>query len=199
MKAREANDSLEAECKIVRPNPPVPAAPQEARAAEPELLYQLMNDAKDLELRTPNLGGRRGVLSDWITQRWVQLTGKSVTLSDYPWLEGPIGDVDLIGSAFFRRLAEKKNLDFVADGPGRGLIDDFSRLSGPACSPNDVDARVVAFYQNTAEFEFDIWSEWCGVFRPFGGALAVIFNRRLQQLNVPLSPLDTKLGITSES
>ena len=147
----------------------------------------------------PNLGGQqRGALSDWITQRWVQLTGKSVNLSDYPWLEGPVGDVELIGSAFFRRLAERKNLDFVADGPGRGLIHDFSRLSGPACSPNDVDARVVAFYENTAEFEFDIWSEWCGGFRPFGGALAAIFSRRLQQLNVPLSPLDTKLGITSD-
>ena len=157
-----------------------------------------MNDSKGLDLRTPNLGGRRGVLSDWITQRWVQLTGKSVNLSHYPWLEGPVGDVDLIGSAFFRRLAEKKDLEFVADGPGRGLIGDFSRLSGPACNPKDVDARVVRFYENTAEFDFDIWSEWCGAFRPFGGALAAIFSRRLQQLNVPLSPLDTKLGITSD-
>jgi len=156
-----------------------------------------MSDPRGLQLRTPNLGGRRGVLSDWITQRWVQLTGQSVNLRDCPWLEGPVGDVELIGSAFFRRLAEKKNLDFVEDGPCRGLIDDFSRLSGPACNPSDVDARVIAFYENTAEFEFDIWSEWCGAFRPFGGALAAIFSRRLQQLNVPLSPLDTKLGITS--
>jgi hypothetical protein len=128
-----------------------------------------------------------------MTQRWVQLTGKRVDLSDYSWLEGPIGDVELVGSAFFRRLAEKKDLDFVADGPGRGLINDFSRLRGPACRPENVDPRVVTFYENTAEFEFDIWSEWCGAFRPFGGALAAIFSRRLQQLNVPLSPLDTKL------
>ena len=156
-----------------------------------------MSDSKGLELRTPNLGGRRGALSDWITQRWVQLTGKGVNLSDCPWLEGPVGDVELIGSAFFRRLAEKKNLEFVADGPGRGLITDFSRLRGPAFNPDSVDARVVAFYEKTADFEFDIWSEWCGAFRPFGGALAVIFSRRLQQLNVPLSSLDTKLGITS--
>jgi len=157
-----------------------------------------MNDSKGFELRTPSLGDRRGVLSDWVTQRWVQLTGESVSLSDCPWLEGPVGDVGLIGSAFFRRLAERKNLDFVANGPGRGLIDDFSRLSGPACRPDDVDVRVIAFYENTADFEFDIWSEWCGAFRPFGGALAAIFSRRLQQLNVPLSPLDTKLGITSD-
>lgn len=157
-----------------------------------------MTDSKGFEVRTPNLGGRRGVLSDWITQRWVQLTGKSVELRDYPWLDGPVGDVELIGSAFFRRLAEKKKLDFVSEGPGRGLIEDFSRLSGPACSPSDVDARVIAFYENTADFEFDVWSEWCGAFRPFGGALAAIFSRRLQQLNVPLSPLDTRLGITSD-
>jgi hypothetical protein len=43
-----------------------------------------MTDSKGFEVRTPNLGGRRGVLSDWITQRWVQLTGKSVELRDYP-------------------------------------------------------------------------------------------------------------------
>jgi len=61
-----------------------------------------------------------------------------------------------------------------------------------------VDARVAAFYEHTSDFEFDIWSEWCGAFRPFGGALAAIFSRRLQQLNVPLSSLDTKLGITSD-
>ena len=82
--------------------------------------------------------------------------------------------MELIGSAFFRRLAEKKNLEFVEDGPGRGLIADFSRLRGPAFNPDSVDARVVAFYEKTADFEFDIWSEWCGAFRPFGGALAVI-------------------------
>jgi len=146
---------------------------------------------------SPNLGGRRGALSDWITQRWVQLTGKSVDLGNCPWLNGPVGDVDVIGSAFFRRLAQKKQLAFVEDGPGRGLIDDFSRLRGPGCKRKDVDARVVAFYENTAEFEFDVWSEWCGAFRPFGRAFATVFSRRLQQLNVPLSPLDTKLGITT--
>jgi hypothetical protein len=152
---------------------------------------------RGLELRTPNLGGRRGLLSDWVTQRWVRLTGRRVDLGDCPWLEGPVGDVEVIGSDFFRRFAEKNKLAVAQHGPGRGLIDDFSRLQGPQCVVEDVDPRVVAFYENTAEFDFDVWSEWCGAFRPFGRTLAAIFSRRLQQLNVPLSPLDTKLGITS--
>jgi hypothetical protein len=42
------------------------------------------------------------------------------------------------------------------------------------------------------------WSQWCGVFRPFGWTLAILFSRRLQQLNVPLSGLDTSRGMTSE-
>jgi len=157
-----------------------------------------MNDAKEFEIRTPDLGGRRGALSDWFTQRWVQLTGRSVTLSEHPWLEGPVGDVKLIGSAYFRRLAERRDLEFVTGGPGRGLIEDFSRLGGPTFDAGGVDARVAGFYERTSDFDFDIWSEWCGAFRPFGGALAAIFSRRLQQLNLPLSPLDARLGITSE-
>ncbi len=39
---------------------------------------------------------------------------------------------------------------------------------------------------------------WCNAFRPFGWLLALIFSRRLQQLNVPLRPLDTSKGVTSE-
>src|SRR5262245_39962779 len=151
-----------------------------------------------LELPTPRLPGRRGALSDWVTQRWVQYTGRRVVLSEQPWLEGPVGDVDVIGPAFFRRFAERRGLTFVDQGPRRGLLQDFSRLAGPACEPARVDRRVAEFYEDTAAFDFDVWSEWCGAFRPFGGALAAIFSRRLQQLNMPLSPLDTRLGITSD-
>lgn len=44
----------------------------------------------------------------------------------------------------------------------------------------------------------DSWSEWCGAFKPFGVVLARVFSRRLQQLNVPLAPLDTSEGTSSE-
>src|SRR5262249_44202799 len=54
------------------------------------------------------------------------------------------------------------------------------------------------FYEQTAAYKLDAWSEWCGFFRPFGWLLAVLFSRRLQQLNVPLSGLDTSRGLSSE-
>jgi hypothetical protein len=57
---------------------------------------------------------------------------------------------------------------------------------------------VIDFYEHTADYELEAWFEWSGAFRPFGRGLARIFSRRLQQLNVPLSGLETSRGITSE-
>ena len=54
------------------------------------------------------LGQKRGYLSDWLTQRWVQLTGRRVSLADVPWLAGPVGGTREIGIEFF-------SLDGVAD------------------------------------------------------------------------------------
>jgi hypothetical protein len=60
-----------------------------------------------------------------------------------------------------------------------------------------IAASVRGFYERTSEYELDAWSEWCGLFRPLGRALALLFSRRLQQLNIPLSPLDSSKGISS--
>jgi hypothetical protein len=88
-------------------------------------------------------------------------------------------------------------LTVVTDGPPRGLVENFEDLAESACDPLQLDAQIAEFYEQTSEYEFDLWSEWHGGFRPFGGALAAIFSRRLQQLNVPLSPLDTSQGIST--
>jgi hypothetical protein len=61
-----------------------------------------------------------------------------------------------------------------------------------------VHPAVRRFYERTSEFELEAWSEWCGAFRPFGRLLALLFSRRLQQLNVPLSALESSRGTTSE-
>jgi hypothetical protein len=144
------------------------------------------------------LGDKRGFVSDWATQRWVQLTGRRIKLADADWLSGPVGSPRGIGSGFFDELAAKSALEIRRAGEPRGLISDFSLLAADDFDPSLVRPRVRAFYEKTSLYEMDIWSEWSGAFKPFGRLLALLFSRRLQQLNVPLSPLDTSLGITSE-
>jgi hypothetical protein len=148
------------------------------------------------EVKGPWLGSRRGYLSDWVTQRWVQLSGRRVQLADHPWLEGPTGSPTGIGDDFYERLAEQLGLE-VVQHEGQGLMPSLAVLSGPGIDPGAVDPRIVDFYQQTSRYRLDAWSHWCGAFRPFGWLLAIIFSRRLRQLNLPLSPLDTSKGFSS--
>jgi hypothetical protein len=118
-------------------------------------------------------------------------------VAEHLWLDPVAGDTHTIGTDFFERLAKRTGLAVDEHSEPRGLIDDFDSLAGPECAPEKVDPAVVRFYEHTSRFDFDVWSEWCGAFRPFGFLLSAIFSSRLQQLNVPLSSLDAKLGTTS--
>ncbi len=142
------------------------------------------------------LGG--GALTDLATQRWVMLTGRRADLDSADWLEGPVGEPDGIGGDFFDRWAAEQGLVVDRSAERRGLLPDLDVLGGPGFDPRRVDPDVRRFYEQTSAFELEAWSEWCGPFRPFGWALARIFSRRLQQLNVPLRPLDTSRGTDSE-
>ena len=149
-------------------------------------------------LSTPWLGLSQGYLSDWVTQRWVQLTGHSIDPAQEKWLAGPMGKPTGIGKNFFQELAREAGLEVDVSSPGRGLLPNFRDLASPVFNANAVAAGVVDFYEHTANYDLDVWAEWAGAFRPFGWLLAFIFSRRLQQFNVPLSALDTSRGITSD-
>lgn len=137
-------------------------------------------------------------LIDWITQKWVQLTGRAVDLTTEPWLDGPIASASGIGPDFPAELATRDGLDVRPAEPTGGLVATFAALRGPTFDPAAVDPRVAQFYEQTAGYELDAWAAWTGIFKPFGWLLAVLFSRRLQQLNVPLSSLDTSQGMTNE-
>jgi len=143
------------------------------------------------------LGRKRGYLSDWITQRWVQVAGRKVSLEAEPWLAGVAGETRGIGADFFKRLAREQGLELTAMR-SHGLIECRTELAASDVDPARISEGVADFYERTASYDMDAWGEWCGVFRPFGKLLALLFSRRLQQLNVPLSALDTSKGVTSD-
>lgn len=144
------------------------------------------------------LGDRRGNLIDWFTQRWVCATGRRVDLAASPWLAGPVGQTRGIGLDYFDKWADAENLTVTRHRSGKGLLPSFAALSGPAFDASAVAPQVAEFYERAADYEMDVWSEWSGLFRPFGFLVAAIFSRRLEQLNLPLSALDTSWGMTSE-
>jgi hypothetical protein len=144
------------------------------------------------------LGDQRGNLIDWLTQRWVCLTGRRVDLAAAPWLAGPVGQTSGVGPDYFDKWAAAEKLQVTRHRSGKGLLPSFAALSGPSFDASAVAPQVAEFYERASDYEMDVWSEWSGLFRPFGFLIAALFSRRLEQLNLPLSALDTSRGMTSE-
>jgi hypothetical protein len=144
------------------------------------------------------LGKKRGDLTDWATQRWVEYTGRSLNETDLAWLSGPVGNTSLIGKESVAELAARENLVIDRDSDIRGLMESFDLLDGPAFSSRIVKKEVADFYEGASLYEMNAWAHWCGLFKPFGMLLALIFSRRLQQLNIPLNGLDTSKGMSSD-
>src|SRR5437588_12474415 len=119
------------------------------------------------------LGEECGYASDWVTQKWVELTGRTVDLEANRWLSGPIGGVNGIGLEFFDELARNEGLTVVRAGAPRGLLNGLESLVGPEFQTENLHAKVADFYLRTSEYEIDAWAEWCGAFRPFGRLLAI--------------------------
>ena len=147
---------------------------------------------------TPWLGEQHGFLTDWITQRWVCLTGRRINPAANEWLLGTSGASTRIGPDYFTRLAATLNCECSVNPKHGGLIKNFLDLRSDDFPAEKVSPEVVRFYQATSDFEMDVWSEWCSVFRPFGWLLRFLFSYRLQQLHMPISPLETSRGITSD-
>jgi hypothetical protein len=143
------------------------------------------------------LGERRGELVDWVTQRWVQITGRRVPLADAPWLAGPVGSVRGIGVDFFERWAASQGMQVLQPGPADGLVEGLALLAGPAFDPRNVHPRIHDFYTHTAAYELRIESRWSGPFRACGWLLARLFARRLAQLNMPMSNGELSTGFES--
>jgi hypothetical protein len=143
------------------------------------------------------LSQEKGHFQDWITQVWVKLTGRKINPSDSSWLMGPIGDVDIIKDKFINSIAKKENLEIISNQPNIGLLNSFEELNLSRNEINKINNQIIDFYEKTSNYNFEVWSEWRGLFKPFGWLLSVIFSKRLQQLNLPLRSLDSAKGIES--
>jgi hypothetical protein len=126
---------------------------------------------------------------------WLRLAGRKLPKAEVPWLSVPIGR-ELIGEEVYKELAAQQDLD-VGDDAVAGLIPDFNTLRGPDFDPDRVRAEVRDFYEKTSQYQLEAWSETSALTRVFLWLLVTLLSRRMDQLNFPLSPLDTSRGMTS--
>jgi len=128
---------------------------------------------------------------------WVQLTGKLVRKSEAPWLAGPLGGRERIGTGIYERVAKAEGL-LIRTPPDAGLLEHFNALRGPNFNPDAVHPDIRHFYEHAAEYQLDVWSEVSLVGRFFLWLLVEFISRRMDQLNFPISSLEVAKGMTSE-
>lgn len=138
-----------------------------------------------------------GWLAEVAIRSWLRLAGKSVARAEAPWLASPIGPPGRIGEQFYRRVAELEGLRLRTGEPGTGLIPDFDLLKGPHFDPAAVHPEIRHFYEHTSLYHLDVWSEATLVARPFLWLLVTLVSRRMEQLNFPVSSLETSRGMSS--
>ena len=136
----------------------------------------------------------RGYAIDRATQAWVRATGRPVDLAEDAWLSGPIGDPRRIGDAWLPGEAARLG---GALSEGGGLLGSVGDLAGEGFDPYALAVPIVDFYEHTDHWRLEVWSQWCPVAWPFGWLLSVLFSKRLQQLSMPLRPLDVAHGMDS--
>jgi hypothetical protein len=124
------------------------------------------------------------------------LFGRRVDQGSVPWLDGPTGP-PRIGTEFHRAVAADAGFT-VRTGRDLGLLPDCAALDGDGFDSRRLHPAVRDFYEHTARYHLDVWSEWSPLFWPFGWALIHFVSRRMEQLNFPMYPLETARGMTSD-
>jgi hypothetical protein len=127
----------------------------------------------------------------------IWLFGRTHRRADIEWLMGPVGG-DQIGDAPFAAVAEAEGLTVERKARSCGLTPSFDQLRRPGFDPRAVHPLVREFYEHTTGFAMDVWSK-----THFPASLALFLlvktiSRQVNQLNFPLSPLDTARGLVSE-
>ncbi len=136
----------------------------------------------------------KSLLSFFINS-WVRTTGRKATIADMPWLFGPMGTEETIGTAFYGAYANKHGLKLVSR-EHNGLVKDFKQvIDNPEL---EIAPAIVDFYEHTAAHKLEVWSQWYRPVKFFAHTLIKLISPKMEQFNIPLDPLETSRGMSNE-
>ncbi len=128
---------------------------------------------------------------------WVRVLGKTVNPDDHPWLRCPIGSPAALGTQVYTDIAASEGLEERLSTTA-GLLSSFDGLRSDRFDSSKVDPRIRDFYERTAAYELEAWSEVGALARPLLWGLVTLVSRRMNQLVFPLSPLELSGGMSNE-
>lgn len=137
-------------------------------------------------------------LLDRGSRRLWRTVGRPVDLAgEHAWLRAPTSTVSRVADDWLAAEAKLLGGTVEADALDGGLLPDLAALDGPGFATADVAPAIRDFYEHTARWRMEVWTEWSPVFWPGGELVSRLFGRRVQQLALPMRPLDVARGMDS--
>jgi hypothetical protein len=135
---------------------------------------------------------------DLATRKFWRLTGRPVDLRGAEaWLRAPVSRSSTVADGWPAAEAAFHG-GTVDDGdPRAGLLPAVTALDGPGFSAAALRPEIRDFYEHTAAWRMDVWTGWSPLFWPAGELVARLFGRRVEQLALPMRPLDVAHGMDS--
>ena len=141
---------------------------------------------------------RMGAVLDPASRAWWRAVGRPVDLSGaHRWLDAPTCGPGPVGATWLAAQAERIGGTVRQDVAGGGLLASMAVLDGPGFRAADLDPMVREFYEHTARWRMEVWTQWSPLFQPGGELVSRLFGRRVQQLALPTRPLDVAHGMDS--
>lgn len=137
-------------------------------------------------------------LLDIGSRKFWTLTGRPVDLDgDESWLDGPVSGSPRVAKDWLAAEAARHGGSVIDDDPSAGLLPSMSLLDGPGFDAARLRPAVRDFYEHTASWRMEVWSSWSPLFWPGGELVARLWGRRVEQLALPMRPLDVAHGMDS--
>lgn len=137
-------------------------------------------------------------LLDLGSRKFWQCTGRRVDLGGSErWLDAPISGSARVSTAWLEAEAARHGGSLQEDDPAAGLLPSMAALDGPGFEADRLHPLVRDFYEHTASWGMEVWTGWSPAFWPAGELVSRLWGRRVEQLALPMRPLDVARGMDS--
>ncbi len=137
-------------------------------------------------------------LLDLGSRKLWRLTGREVDLAgDERWLQAPVSRSPRVTDEWLEAEAARHGGVVDADDPDAGLLSSMTLLDGPGFDAQRLRPEIRDFYEHTAAWQVEVWTGWSPLFWPAGELVARLYGRRVEQLALPMRPLDVAHGMDS--
>lgn len=132
------------------------------------------------------------------TRKFWRLVGRPVDVAGAEsWLRAPMSRTSTVGDGWLAAEAAHHGGVVDPEAADGGLLADMAILDRPGFTSGRLRPEIRDFYENTSAWDMEVWTSWSPAFWPAGELISRGFGQRVEQLALPMRPLDVSRGMDS--